>query len=132
MKIPIFSRVVLFTFLLVGAIVLSAIGFLYHTKEFHAARSIAQEYATQKHLVSDLTCVKANRSWTKRGDLNLSWFLFLPKDNNSTCSILVRYTPSCPSNTFEVGEVTNLEARDCTVDTVIYDTKLISPTINGF
>jgi hypothetical protein len=113
--------------LVVAAIVAHAAFGLNKSKEFHAARSIAQEYATQNNLGSDLTCVSGHKSWTKRGDYNLSCFLFLPKGTNSTRLILVRYTATCPLNTFEAGMVTNSGARNCTADTAISNSKFISP-----
>lgn len=130
----------LIVLLVISAVVGIAVSFLYHSKEFHSARSIAQQYAVQANLATNLLCVSANRSWTKRGDYNLSWFLFLPKSaiftylnlTNSNHFILVRYTGNCPSNTFEVGSVTNSTAKNCTVDTVIYDAKLVSPPVDGF
>lgn len=134
MKNVIFRVIIIL--ILIGALIGGARGFLYRSKEFHAGQSIAEEYAAQNNLHSDLTCVSANRSWTKRGDYNLSCFVFLPKNefnstnlmNNyhSAHLILVRYTDKCPLNTFEVGIVTNSDVKSCTADTVISDSKFVS------
>lgn len=122
---------------MIGVLIGGAKCWLYHSKEFRAARSVAQEYATQNILASDLTLLSVNRSWTKRGDYNLSCFVFLPKNefnstnlmNNyhSAHLILVRYTDKCPLNTFEVGVATNPDAKNCTADTAIGNSKFISP-----
>lgn len=83
---------VLIIVMLIGAFIGGVMSFLHHSKEFYVASSIAQEYAKQNNLTSDLTSVSANRGWIKRGDYNLSCFLFFPNGNNATRLILVRYT----------------------------------------
>jgi len=100
---------------------------LYGSKEFRAARLVCHEYAKHKTLSSDWTCLRASKSWTKRGDYNLSCFLFFPGDKNAPYLILVRYTDKCPTNTFEVGAIPNSFVRSCTADTVINDAEFISP-----
>ena len=121
-----FIFIILTFFLLIGITVGIGVIELYHSKELRAARSIAQEYATQNNLTSRLTCVRASRSWEKRGDYNLSSFLFLPKDKNASDLILVRYTATCPSNAFEVGILTNSIERYGKADMVISRGKFIS------
>jgi hypothetical protein len=121
----------------IGAIIGSASYLFYHSKELRVAQSIAEEYAVQKQLPSDLKFLTGTRSWTKRGDYNLSCFVFLPKNefnsNNimnhysSADLILVRYTDKCPLNTFEVGTTTNSNARNCLTNNAINDAKFVSP-----
>jgi len=45
---------------------------------------------------------------------------------------LVRYTDKCPLNTFEVGVITNSFAKDCNVDSVIYDATFLRPPVGRF
>jgi hypothetical protein len=135
MRNVIFRQIIIL--LVIGAILGIAFYLVYHSKEFRAGYSIAEKYAAQKQLPSDLTCLSADRSWTKRGDYNLSCFVFLPKNEfnstnlinnyNSAHLIFVRYTDKCPLNTFEVGTTTNSNARNCLTNTAINDANFINP-----
>jgi hypothetical protein len=128
---------VLFFLAVAGILIGGVRGWVYHSKEYRAANSIAEKYAKQNNLPSDLTCVSAVRNWTKRGDYNLSCFVFLPKDEFSTTNLMnnynfahfifVRYSDKCPLNTFEVGIATNPNAKNCLTNNAISGAKFISP-----
>jgi hypothetical protein len=134
---------VLIGFMLIGAVVGISMVLLYRSKEFNAAHSIAQQYAVQESLSTNLTCISANRSLTKqRGDYNLSCFVFLPKNEfnyaniinnyNSSHLIFVRYMDKCPLNVFEVGTTTNPDARNCLTNTAINVAYFVTPPVDHF
>jgi hypothetical protein len=99
---------------------------LYGSKEFHAARLVCHEYAKHRNFDSDWTCLHSSKSWTKRGNYNLSSFLFFPGNKNDPNLILVRYTDKCPTNTFEVGTIPNSFVRSDAADAVIKDAEFIA------
>jgi hypothetical protein len=105
--------VLLGVMLIIWLVVGIAIRRMYSSAEFQTAVAIAQEYATNTSMSRELKCVNASTSWAKRGRYKLCCFLFQSKRGDVGRLIVVRYTTTCPPDTFEVGTIPDSHAREC-------------------
>lgn len=95
--------------------------------EEHAARLVAQNYARAKSLTTDLSCKNGGFAWQPRGEYRTCCFVFEIRDRTQPYAILVRYTDTCPTNTFEVGLLTRANRYRCGANTEIRDAEYIKP-----
>jgi hypothetical protein len=125
------ARKILLLTLAIGATVAAFVGggFLWgrRSTEYHAAHIVANTYASKKDLSADLTCWNMHIAWDVRGKYKLCCFVFEPRDRTQPSVILVRYTATCPLNTFEVGMLTRADRYQCESNTEIHDTEYIQP-----
>lgn len=96
------------------------------SSEQHAARVVAERYATAKHLDPDLLWKNGGFSSQPRGKYRPCFFVFEPRNDRQSTAILVRYDNTCPTDTFEVGVLERTDIAHVTPDTSIANAEHIA------